>query len=283
MAGAAAMPLRDALSAIASRLAQAGIEAPRREARLLLAAALDCRPDDLLSRETVPAGIGLDLAARRAAHEPLAYITGRREFWSLDLAVSPATLIPRPDTETLIEAALATFPDRCRVRRILDLGTGTGALLLAALTEFPGAFGIGVDISPDAARLAHRNAVSLGLADRAAFLAGDWAGSLAGRFDLVLSNPPYITELEIDALMPEIRLYEPRRALAGGADGLAAYRRLIADLPRCLADDGVAVFEIGAGQQASVATLARNQGFTAEGRQDIAGVTRALVITRDRR
>lgn len=273
------IPLREALSAIAARLEQAGIEAPRREARLLLAAALGCRPAALLARETVPAGTGLDLASRRAAHEPLAYITGHREFWSLDLAVSPATLIPRPDTETLIEAALAMFPDRSRVRRILDLGTGTGALLLAALTEFPDAFGIGVDVSPEAAALAQRNAASLGLIGRAAIVAGDWAQSLAGRFDLVLSNPPYVAEVEINELMPEIRCYEPTRALAGGEDGLAAYRQLLADLPRLLAEDGVAIVEIGAGQAEAVAVLARRQGFATKGCQDIAGVTRALVIT----
>jgi release factor glutamine methyltransferase len=237
----------------------------------------------VLGRARAPAGIGLDLAARRAAHEPLAHITGRREFWSLDLAVSPATLIPRPETETLIEAALAACPDRACVRRVLDLGTGTGALLLAALTEFPAAFGIGVDVSEDAAMLARRNAVSLGLADRTAMIAGHWADSLSGRFDLILANPPYVAEVEIDDLMPDVSRYEPRRALAGGADGLSAYRQLLPELPRLLGGRGVGIVELGAGQAAAVSALARRQGFAIEGRADLTGVTRALVMTVDGR
>lgn len=283
MACAADVSVAEAVTAVAAILAGTGIESPRREARLLLAAALGCRPADLLTRTLVPAGAGLDLAARRAAHEPLAHITGRREFWSLDLAVSPATLIPRPETETLIEAAVAAFPDRARVRRVLDLGTGTGALLLAALTEFPAAFGIGIDISEAAVILARRNAVSLGLSERTAFVTGDWADSLSGRFDLVLANPPYVPAVEIDALMPEVKDYEPRSALVGGLDGLAAYRRLLPELSRHLTNESAAIVELGAGQAAAVATLARCQGFTVERRADLAGMTRVLVMTTDGR
>jgi release factor glutamine methyltransferase len=218
------------------------------------------------------------LVARRAAHEPLALIVGQREFWSLDLAVSPATLIPRPDSETLIEAALATFAGRDLPRRLLDLGTGTGCLLLAALSEFPAAFGVGVDRSFAAVALAARNAAMLGLAGRAAFLCADWTLALDARFDLVLSNPPYIPTAQIDGLMPEVARYEPRSALDGGADGFSAYRRLVPDLARLLAPGGVAVLEVGAGQAPTVARLARSAGFASHQHHDLSGIARALVL-----
>src|SRR6185312_2356452 len=201
----------------ASRLRAAGIDNPRLEARLLLAHALGISPAALLCDPHIaarPAGYDA-LLARRAAHEPLAYITGRREFWSLEFAVSPATLIPRADSETLIEAALAAFAGRTAPRDILDFGTGTGCLVLAALHEFPRAFGVGVDRSAAATRLSAANAASLGLADRAAFLCGDWAAALGTRFDLVLCNPPYVTTPELGGLMPEVAGHEPASALVG--------------------------------------------------------------------
>jgi release factor glutamine methyltransferase len=177
------------------RLREAGIESPRLEARLLLAHVLGVGQAALLgNQQAVVASTLIDAFAavieRRAAHEPLAFIVGQREFWSLDFLVSPATLIPRPDSETLIQAAVAAFKDRPPPRRILDLGTGTGCLLLAALCEFPGAFGIGIDVVPAAAALAARNAAKLGLSHRAGFVCGDWAEATTGRFELVLSNPP---------------------------------------------------------------------------------------------
>ncbi len=218
------------------------------------------------------------LVARRAAHEPLALILGRREFWSLDFAVSPATLIPRPDSETLIEAALATFTGREPPRRVLDLGAGSGCLLLAALSEFTTAFGLGVDRSFDAVVLARRNAAGLGMAPRAAFLCADWAAALDGPFDLVLSNPPYIPTGQIDGLMPEVARHEPRIALDGGVDGYSAYRRLLPDLARLLAPDGVAVLEVGAGQAPMVGRLARGAGFASEPHHDLSGIVRALVL-----
>jgi release factor glutamine methyltransferase len=193
--------------------------------------------------------------------------------------VSPATLIPRADSETLIAAAIAAFPERARVGRILDLGTGTGALLLAALTEFPAAYGIGVDVAADAAALAARNARANGLASRAMMLCGTWADALAGRFDLVLANPPYIETQAIGGLMPEVAEHEPRAALDGGADGLDAYRAIIAALPALLAPDGVAVLELGQGQAAEVAKLAVASGFPVPGlRQDLGGIARAMVL-----
>ena len=248
-------------------LRAAGIENPGLEARLLVAHA-----------GADPAALDR-LVARRAAHEPMAFILGRQGFWTLDLEVSPATLIPRADSETLIEAALAAFPDRHAVRTILDLGTGTGCLLLAALAEFPAAWGVGIDLAPDAAALAARNAGACGLAARSCFLAGDWAACVAGRFDLVLANPPYIETTAIAALMPEVATHEPARALDGGPDGLAAYRALIPDLPRLLAPGGVAVLELGAGQQRPVAHLAMDAGFSEPSvRHDLGGIARALVL-----
>jgi release factor glutamine methyltransferase len=264
----------------AAILRTAGIDNPRLEARLLLARTLGLPVAALLRDPHAiadPAGYDA-LLARRAAHEPLAYIIGRREFWSLDFAVSPATLIPRPESETLIEAALAAFAHRAPPRRILDLGTGTGCLLISALHEFPDAFGVGTDRSPDAASLAAANAAALGLAGRAAFLCGDWAAPLAVRFDLVLCNPPYIPTSNIDGLMPEVARHEPQGALDGGADGLAAYRQIVPCLPALLRPEGMVVLELGAGQAQEVAAIAGDSGLAATTRPDLAGIARAMVL-----
>ena len=248
-------------------LRAAGIDNPVREARLLRSHAPD------------PARFAA-LLARRVAHEPMAYLVGSQGFWTLDLEVSPATLIPRPDSETLIEAAMAALPDRARVRTVLDLGTGTGCLLLAALVEFPAAFGIGIDLVVDAARLAARNAVANGLSHRAAFLCGDWGAAIQGTFDLVLSNPPYIETSAIVGLMPEVARFEPASALDGGADGLEAYRRIMPMLADLLAPGGVAVIELGQGQAGGVAALASATGFVTTTRDDLGGIARAAVLRR---
>jgi release factor glutamine methyltransferase len=266
------------------RLRGAAIEAPRLEARRLLAHVLNTSEEALLRdpRAPVPAEKAAHFAAllaRRVAHEPFAYLTGRVGFWTLDLEVSPATLIPRADSESLVEAALEACPDKDAALHVLDLGTGTGALLLAVLSELPAANGLGVDLKPEAAALAARNAARLGLSGRARFLAGDWAVALAGRFDLVLCNPPYIESAAIAGLMPEVARHEPASALDGGADGLDAYRRIIADLPRLLAPRGVAVLELGQGQQAAVEALAKVAGLKPEAcHTDLGGVPRALVL-----
>jgi release factor glutamine methyltransferase len=270
---------QDAVTHIANRLGQAGIEEPRREARLILAAALGTDAAGVLAAETIAPESFEPLVARRAAREPLAYITGRREFWGLEFAVSPATLIPRPDSETIIEAALAAFPDRTTVRRILDLGTGTGCLLLAVLHEFGDAFGIGIDLTAAAAALARHNAESLGLAGRSVFLAADWAAPLNAQFDLILSNPPYIPDAELPGLMPEVANFEPRLALDGGPDGLGAYRAIINALRRLLAPGGAAILELGAGQEKAVAALAHSAGFSTKTRPDLSNIPRALVIS----
>lgn len=275
------MTVREALRHGAGVLAAAGIEGARLEARLLLAHAAGLSQEALLRdpAHDVHAPAYDALLARRTAREPLAYILGHQEFWSLRFEVSPATLIPRPDSETLIEAALAHFPDRMAVRGVLDLGTGTGCLLLAALHEFPGAWGLGVDLSPEAAALAARNAAALGMAGRASVLCADWDAALRGRFDLVLCNPPYIRGADVAGLMPEVARFEPRRALDGGADGLDAYRRVLAALPALLEPGGAGVVELGAGQAEDVAALARAAGFERVGlRADLAGVARALTV-----
>jgi release factor glutamine methyltransferase len=277
-----AVSVADALREGTECVRAAGIDNPRLEARLLLAHALALTPTALLAELRAPLDTAAyqTLLARRVAHEPLAYITGHREFWSLDLAVSPATLIPRPETETLIEAAIDAFPDRARVQRILDLGTGTGALLLAALREFPAATGVGTDRNPDACLLARRNAAMLGMTDRACFLCADWAVPLAGRFDLALCNPPYIPTPDLADLMPEVARYEPVAALDGGTDGLDSYRRVLPEFPRLLSEQGLGVLELGTGQMQAVSILASGLGLSTCMRADLAGVARALLLRR---
>jgi release factor glutamine methyltransferase len=265
----------------ARKLAEAGIDNPRLESRLLLSHALGRSSEDLirdLAAKTDPADFAHSIA-RRAAREPLAFILGWREFWSLRFRVSPATLIPRSDSETVVEAALALVADLHAAPRVLDLGTGTGCLLLAFLHDRPGAFGIGVDRSEPAAHLAHRNASDLGLAGRSAFLCGDWAQSVSGRFDLVLSNPPYIATPDLAGLMPEVRSHEPLAALDGGQCGMTAYRVIIATLPRLLKHTGAAVLELGAGQFDAAASIAGAAGFRVESRFDLSGFPRAMILS----
>ena len=269
------IPTAQALADITARLRQAGIEAPRREARLLLAFALGTNAAGLLARDTVDPQLYAAPLARRAAREPLAYITGHKEFWGLDFLTSPATLIPRADTETLVEAVLESG---LAPRTMLDLGTGTGCLLLACLHEIPAAFGVGVDLNPQAVRLARENARHLGLASRAAFLAGSWASALEHKFDLVLSNPPYIESADIPGLMPEVAAYEPAAALDGGPDGLAAYQAIIESLTGILAPGGLAVLELGAGQAKSISEMAHEAGFNCSLRPDLSGIDRAITL-----
>ena len=267
-------------------LRAATVESPRLEARLLLAHAIGCRTEDLLRdpRAPVPPAAALgfaDLLRRRLDREPVAHLLGAAEFWSLPFIVSPVTLVPRPDTETLVEAAVAAFPRREAVRRVLDLGTGTGCLLLAALSEFPEATGVGVDAVPEAAALARRNAFALGMDGRANFIAGSWGAALrCSPFDLILSNPPYVESGAIPALAPEVALHEPRSALDGGADGLDAYKALLPEIRGLLSPRGRAVVELGLGQRGAVEALAIANGLHALCcRADLGGVDRALVLT----
>jgi release factor glutamine methyltransferase len=270
------------LQAAAQRLAASGIEQPRREARVLLAHALGVASAGLVGTSTsdVPIEEFETLVARRAAREPVAMIIGRQEFWSLDFAVSTDTLVPRADSETLIDAALATFPTPDAVRSVLDLGTGTGCLLLAVLRGFPSAFGVGIDLVPAATALARRNAAALDLAGRTAFLNGNWATAIRGRFDLVLCNPPYIPAPDIARLMPEVARHEPMTALSGGADGLDAYRALVPRLASLMAQNAAAILELGEGQAGYVRQLANVAGFDVHVRPDLAGIDRAMTLQR---
>jgi release factor glutamine methyltransferase len=264
----------------ARRLTESGIDNPRLESRLLLSHALSRSSEDLIRDLTAtadPANFD-SLVARRAAREPLAFILGWREFWSLRFHVSPSTLIPRPDSEAVVEAALALAPDSPARLRVLDLGTGTGCLLLAFLHERPGAFGIGIDLAEQAARLASQNAHDLGLAARCAFLCGNWASAINGRFDLVLSNPPYVAAHDMDALMPDVRSHEPLAALDGGRCGMTAYRAIIATLRRLLHSTGAAVLELGAGQFSAVASMAGEAGFKVACRPDLSGTPRVIIL-----
>ncbi|WP_150292166.1 peptide chain release factor N(5)-glutamine methyltransferase [Sphingobium estronivorans] len=250
---------------------------PRLDAELLLAHALGVSRNDLLMRQRdlrVPPGFNLFLD-RRLAGEPIAYITGTRDFWTISLHVTPDVLIPRPDTETLIEAAVDHFSKRAPAH-VLDLGTGSGALLLAALSQWPLASGVGVDVSSAALAVARGNAQRLGLADRADFHLGDWAEGMEGPFDLILINPPYIAR---NVLLSGDVLHEPDGALFAGAEGLDDYRRIAPMLPRLLAPGGMAAIEIGYDQRVSVSALLAEQGLGISARRDLAGHDRCLVAT----
>ncbi len=295
--------LAEAIESSALRLTQAGIPRGRFEAGLLLGHATGLPHERIVAdrERKLKQSEALhldDLVARRVTREPMAHILGTREFWSLDFRVTREVLIPRPESETLIEAALELVPDRAAPLRVLDLGTGTGCLLLALLSELPHGAGLGIDRSEAACGVAWDNGVRLGLDGRARFLALDWndAGferrirSLSldraadleprdGRFDLVLANPPYIPDRDIDALEPEVRHFEPRAALAGGPDGLAAYRVLAPSLARLLTPEGAVLFEIGQGQGTDVAQLMTGAGLIPRGlRRDLAGIERCLVF-----
>ena len=264
----------------ATELLGAQTDTARLDAELLMAEALDCTRSELFlrrMRDPEPAGFAA-LVARRAAHEPVAYIRGYQEFFGLGFRVTPDVLIPRGDSEVLVEAGLEAQP---AARRVLDLGTGSGALLLAALSELPGAEGLGIDRSVAALSVATANARALGLAERAQLLLGDWTqpdwAAGLGHFDLILANPPYV-ETAAD-LAPNVRDHEPAEALFAGPEGLDDYRVLIPQLPALLAPAGTALVEIGATQAAAVSAIAAAAGFTVRLHHDLGGRPRALGLT----
>lgn len=267
---------------IRKRLEAVGVDTPVIDARLLLEAGagvsrLDIVTDPrrVLADEQVAAVEAL--ARRREAREPISHILGKKAFWSLDFVVTPAVLTPRPETELLVEVALAAI-EKEGAARVLDLGAGSGAILLSILHERPFTTGLGVDVSEAALVIAQANAERLGLKERATFELADWgASSSRGAFDLVVSNPPYIPTREIESLDPEVAIYEPRLALDGGADGLAAYRQIFAALPELLMPGGVFAVEVGQGQAERVAELAAAAGLVMETtRFDLAGVPRVV-------
>jgi release factor glutamine methyltransferase len=270
--------LSGALAQAAERLSPIS-ETPRLDAELLLAHALGVTREALLLGPDRPIPATFEtLIQRRLAHEPIAYITGTRGFWTLDLHITPDVLIPRPDSETLIEAAIDHFRGRAP-RTILDLGTGSGALLLAALDHWPDAWGLGVDRSAAALRVARGNAEKLGFGPRAAFLQAIWADSLAGRFDLILCNPPYVKTGA--QLAPQVARYEPGAALFAGSDGLDCYRALIPSLSGLLEARGAIMLEIGSEQRETVTGLIQVEDFSVSCRQDLAGLDRCLVLVAD--
>lgn len=265
----------------AARLKAAAIDQPHREARVLLAHALEVDQAAIIGypERVVPdPDPYFALVERRAQGVPTAQLLEQREFWSLPFRVTPDTLIPRPETETLVEAALATLTERALAEpRILDLGTGTGCLLLSLLSECPGAIGVGIDRSAAAAAVAHGNAERLGLADRAQFLVSDWAAALTGQFDLVVSNPPYIASGEINGLQPEVAQHEPKLALDGGDDGLTCYRVIIQELTRLMRPGGAVFLEVGEGQWEAVAELMEAAGMkVSKPIYDLAGIPRCI-------
>lgn len=269
----AAQALRDAARHLAS-----ASDSARLDAELLLAHALGVGREELILKLrdlAVPPAFDA-LVARRLAGEPVAHITGTRDFWTLTLAVTPDVLIPRPDSETLIEAAVYHFRGRTSPATILDLGTGSGALLLAALDQWPDATGVGVDLSQAALDVARGNARRTGLEARATFRHGDWADGLDARFDLILANPPYIATSA--QLPPDVLHHEPHAALFAGPDGLDDYRRLAPQVARLLAPGGFAAVEIGFDQGESAAALFREAGLTISLRKDLAGRDRCLEL-----
>ena len=271
------------LGEVAGALAEAGFDGTRRRARRLLAVALGLIQEEVFARtdrmvaEAERERIA-EMLRRALKHEPLSRIQGKREFWGLEFALSPDTLDPRPETETVGEAVIARFPERDRPYRFLDLGTGTGCLLLALLTEYPRAYGIGIDRAFGATAMAHANAARLGLSDRAGFVVGDWADTLGVKFDAIVANPPYIPTAELAALPPEVRDFDPVLALDGGLDGLGAYWRIAHDLPRLLAPGGIFACEVGAGQDVAVRGILVEHGLAIDAVvPDLAGIARCVV------
>ena len=278
--------IESARRALTARLRSAGIEEPALDARLLVGAALELDLTGMVTqaaRKLTPEETARleRYAERRLAHEPVARILGAREFWGMPFRLSEATLVPRPDTETVVELALEIFRGLAisgRRPRIADIGTGSGAILLALLHDIPAAFGIGTDVSLTALNTARDNAAALGLAGRAAFVACSYASALGGPFDLIVSNPPYIPSAEIPTLSIEVREHDPHLALDGGNDGYDAYRALIPQASECLAPGGALIVEAGQGQARNIETLMAAAGLTVDRppKADLAGIPRAV-------
>lgn len=271
---------------VARALSAAGFREPRRHARRLITGALAISQADLfgyLDRAVDSQQISRTrrMLRRRVEGEPLSRILGRREFWGLEFGLSKETLDPRPETETIVEALLKRKPDRHAPLRILDLGTGTGCLLLALLSEYQQASGIGIDIAEAAVRTAIGNAANLGFAHRARFFVGDWGAAVSGRFDAIIVNPPYIASSDLPLLPREVARHDPWRALDGGEDGLSAYREIAAELPILLAASGVFASEVGVHQARTVAAIVEAKGLILDGvENDLAGIARCITARR---
>lgn len=283
----AGLTIEAARRALAAEFKARGIESPELDARLLIGAALGLDHTGLATQASrlitsVEETAISASAQRRMAHEPVARILGHKEFWGLDLRLSNATLVPRPDTETVVAASLEILRSESRTTsalRIADIGTGSGAILLALLSELPGATGIGTDISMEALTIAELNAAHLGLAGRASFVHCSYAAALSGPFDLIVSNPPYIRSADITSLDRDVRDHDPLLALDGGADGLDAYRAITPQAAALLAPGGVLIFEVGHDQCTHVSALMRTAGLTLSSppKADLGGIYRAVM------
>ena len=275
--------MEDVLETCIAELAQYCVESPRLDARILASSILKCEPNEILMHARAEflehdyAAL-LTLVRRRCSGEPVSRILGVRDFWSMPFLLSADTLDPRPDSETIIEAALKlVFESEDQKISILDIGTGSGCLLLALLSEWKSSWGLGVDISPGAVQTAQKNAGVLGFGDRVRFCASNWIDALDGQFDLVISNPPYIRADGVSDLSREVRLFDPMRALVGGADGLEAYRKILPGCHRVLRPGGVVIVEFGQGQHNEVESIMRAEGLVRiEGHEDLSGTIRCL-------
>ncbi len=276
--------IQAALQGATFRLKSAGVETAALDARLLLQAAMDMDHATIIrdSHLVIPAAqydVFMRNVERRAAREPMSHILGTRDFWKDSFYVSRDVLTPRPDSETLIEAMLDIVPDKNAHYTIADLGTGSGCLLISLLREYPNARGVGVDASEAALAIAKKNAENLLSSGRAEFLSSDWCSALQTRFDMIISNPPYIVENEISTLAPEVKKHEPWLALCGGKDGLRAYCQLMPQIQKHLAPHGVAVLELGQKQAQVVTNIASDHALiVSDIRCDLAGIERAIVL-----
>lgn len=277
--------VKDVLRHAVLQLQRAHIETASMDARIILQYVLGVTREELLldnDRELSPRQYDTyqALLEKRQMRQPVSHLIGKREFWGMLFKVTPDTLDPRPDSETLIEAILSRMPAREAEMKVLDLGTGTGCLLLTVLSEYPNAQGTGVDVSTGALKVARDNAMNLGLGGRAQFVSSCWGNELDETFDLIISNPPYIPTGAIASLAPEVSQWEPKLALDGGPDGMNCYRAIVAQLPRLLAQDGLAVFEIGIGQAKELETLVQSHGLKVAGtKDDMAYITRCVLVT----
>lgn len=263
---------------------ESGIETASLDARLLVAHAFGCDPTDLIWKEQASVSDAFDdrlreLVERRLNREPVAYILGRREFWNSEFVVTRDTLIPRPDSETVVEAVLELIPEKNSQQRVLDVGTGTGCLLVSLLQELPQAKGVGIDVSPAAISVARTNCNRLHVLDRVQLIVSDWFSKVEGRFDIVVANPPYIVDKDIKGLDPDVRDHEPKLALAGGSDGLNSYRIIAESLSTVLKRNGFAVIEIGVNQSRTVCETFEAEGFAIHSiKKDLGDRDRCIVV-----
>lgn len=275
---------KDALRWAVLRLQQERIESASLDGRILLEYVLSVSREQLLFSLDLPitseqyARLKV-LVEKRSKRQPIAQLIGKREFWGMNFVVSEDTLDPRPDSETLIEYVLEHIPNRADALRVLDLGTGTGCLLLALLSELPAASGVGVDYCENALLIAKENAMALGLSGRTQFARGDWCQQVEGKFDIILANPPYIPTGVIPTLDPEVSEFEPILALDGGADGFSCYRKIMKDVPALMATNGFVAFELGMGQQGGLEEIAVENGLEAVGvKHDLIGIARCIIF-----